>query len=143
MRSDTKSHSKVTQKSLKNTMPKPKKRKKGRSQRRKHPLRKPRRVLTPLKKPDIGDGRVFRFKPDIEPLRTDGRRVEYILSAPKKPTLRRDRTKDRIAFRNPKKVYVCKRRRERRRSLFSSGKIGKGRVVSKVRVRNANSDIKC
>ena len=46
-------------------------------------------------------------------------------------------------FSDPKKVTVCKRRRERRESLFRQRKIGKGKGVSKIRLRTFKSDIRC
>ena len=46
-------------------------------------------------------------------------------------------------FKDPREVMVCKRRRERRENLFRLRKIGKGKSVSKKRIRTFKSDIRC
>ncbi len=62
--------------------------------------------------------------------------------------VRKRKTRDtlhpgRIAFVDPKKVIVCKRRSERRRELFRRNKIGKGKGVSKKRIITELSKVRC
>lgn len=54
-----------------------------------------------------------------------------------------DRYTQRIGFYDPKNAVVCRRRRDRKRSLFAKRKIGKGRKVTKYRKRNENSKLRC
>ena len=46
-------------------------------------------------------------------------------------------------FEEPRLVAICKRRRERRESLFRLRKIGKGKAGPKKRLRTLKSDIRC
>lgn len=73
----------------------------------------------------------------------DGREATYTLRSPKVRRKRQDWTTDRVGFRDPQRVPVCKRRSERRRWLFKHGKIGKGTSVSKIRIRTDTSDLRC
>lgn len=49
----------------------------------------------------------------------------------------------RIAFKDPRKTVVCQKRKERREALFRANKVGKGKKVSKKRIRTEDSDIIC
>lgn len=48
-----------------------------------------------------------------------------------------------LAFKAPRGVMVCVRRRSRREVLFARGSVGRGSRVSSRRRRNENSDIRC
>lgn len=122
-----------------------KRRSKKRSQRKSDHFTKSKRLLRRNYKFDTGidDRRVFRPNIDKEPLTFDGRRVTYTLQTNKPPTVRRDPTLSKIQFANPKKTFVCKRRRERRITLFAINKVGKGKKVSRIRRRTPDSNIKC
>lgn len=48
-----------------------------------------------------------------------------------------------VAFRDPDRVVVCKRRLKRRQELFRRRKVGKGAKVSKKRRWTDNSKVRC
>ena len=93
----------------------------------------------------IEDLRIFDFKPAgyHDPLTLAGIPAVIKLSAPKKPTKQKDRTKDRLQFENPLKTIVCIRRKWRRKTLFKLRKIGKGTGSFKKRIMSPTSYIKC
>ena len=93
----------------------------------------------------IEDLRIFDFKPAgyHDPLTLAGIPAVIKLSAPKKPTKQKDRTKDRLQFQNPLKTIVCIKRRIRRETLFKLRKIGKGTGSFKRRIMSPTSYIKC
>lgn len=90
----------------------------------------------------IDDKRYYTPQPDVRKL-TNGVPVSYTLSKKKTKTVLRDPTRAKIAFQSPIKTIVCLRRKTRRIALFASGGIGKGRVVSRIRRRVMESNIKC
>lgn len=55
----------------------------------------------------------------------------------------KDYTLAKVSFQDPRRVVVCRRRKNRREILFKMGKVGKGKKVSRIRRRNIDSDIKC
>lgn len=56
---------------------------------------------------------------------------------------RNKRIPTRIAYGDTRKTIVCRKRRNRRQSLFQQGKIGKGVRVSSIRKTTPNSSIIC
>ena len=67
----------------------------------------------------------------------------YQLSKPKTTLKQRDRTKDRIQFKNPLRTIVCLRRKIRREILFRQRKIGMGVSLKVMRIMSPTSNIKC
>lgn len=56
----------------------------------------------------------------------------------------KDPTRAGLRFKNPRITEVCRKRRKRRKILFSSGGIGKGiRTIKKIRRLTEDSKIKC
>lgn len=74
--------------------------------------------------------------------RLDGRGVDYEIGTDDQDN-RRDGTRSKIAFANPRKVVVCRKRKSRRETLFKKGKIGRGKRVSRKRIMRDSSKIKC
>lgn len=103
-------------------------------------LTRPQRYVNYITNTD--DKRKFDFGKK-EALRIDGRKAEYILSDPPRIKKRYDRTKASIAFKDPNRIFICKRRKARREVLFSLRKIGKGKGSSKIRKMTEHSKIKC
>ena len=73
----------------------------------------------------------------------DGRRVTYGQVTPRLSKVGPGRLTDRIGFRNPFKVSICRRRRARRESLFARKIIGKGKGVGKIRRMTRFSSVRC
>jgi hypothetical protein len=83
-----------------------------------------------------------RWRPHRDDLlMTDGRPARLVLKRPRSNNLNRDPTQDRLSFKNPRNVDICRRRRARRISLFATGNVGKG--VKKKRRITDNSKIRC
>lgn len=92
----------------------------------------------------IGDDK-RRFRPfkDDETKYRDGRSVQFTLSDRRNTPYLSKGTKAKITFHSSKRVTTCIRRRARRIALFAKGHAGYGKRVSKIRLRNRDSDIKC
>lgn len=108
-------------------------------------LRSPHYFVDAFERHEIIQDDKRRFTPTYQDRRRqDGRPVTYHVSrvAAVKRGRRRD-FQERTAFTDPRKVPVCKRRKARRESLFSLGKIGRGIEVSRRRRRNKDSDVSC
>lgn len=74
--------------------------------------------------------------------RDDGRPVEYKASS-RESNPRIETLEDRIGFSAPLRAEVCKKRKQRRRYLFVTGKAGKGKKGPEKRRYNELSKIKC
>lgn len=89
------------------------------------------------------DKREFHPEDSQFPLDTYGRPVHLTLRI--KKNFRKDspNTTAALGFRNPRITPVCKRRSQRRRSLFALGKAGKGIKGPKDRRLTEDSQYKC
>lgn len=103
-----------------------------------------------VKKPEVkrkreaipDDRRYFRPEMDRAIRKVDGTYAKIVLAHRTRNRPSKG-TKVRIAFADPRYVTVCRRRKERRESLFKSGKIGKGKkIFGRKRITEA-SRIKC
>lgn len=88
---------------------------------------------------EIEDKRTERFKIHDDRYMTDGRPAGVRVQKPRLTSL----MKSRLAFNDPGRVIVCKRRKERRVVLFSLNRIGKGKGGSKRHRWVRDSHIKC
>lgn len=86
-----------------------------------------------------------RYRPDRhDSLRyDDGRYTEVKTSQETLHGTRYKRLGNRLEFVNPDRIDLCRRRRDRRESLFAKGKIGSGKKVTKNRRYTQESRIKC
>lgn len=82
----------------------------------------------------IQDRRVYLPPTDSSPRKTNGQRVSYANNLT---------TKGRVQFKDPANVMICKRRSDRRKTLFKLNKIGKGKKSTKQRRYNESSNIVC
>jgi len=89
--------------------------------------------------PLLSDNRIFKPATDLHLRDLKGRRIEYKTAK----TRRMDKTIAAQAFLEPASVKVCKQRKERRESLFSRGKAGKGKKIRSPRKHTANSSVRC
>lgn len=86
----------------------------------------------------LDDRRYFRPEIFKDAKKFDGRPsplIEYPAEKPYKSAV--------MSFADPRNTVVCKRRKDRRKALFSAGSIGGGRKVSKYRKRTEFSDVRC
>jgi hypothetical protein len=122
-----------------------------------HPITNRRKEV--LKRPDFRH-RFREFNPrdrrfteieDRRSYRQAGRRPRDIYGTEMHITLRdrarskigASQTKAGLAFKDPRKTIICRRRHERRQSLFALGRVGKGIKGPKYKRLNEWSDIKC
>lgn len=91
------------------------------------------------REPIPADRRVYGYR-NIA-LMLSGVPAEYTLS--NKPPAGSRGTIARIAFKSPKRVTVCVRRKRRRESLFALGHAGKGKKILGLRKWSEFSDVKC
>lgn len=85
------------------------------------------------------------FRPDFltGAILVDGRPAEFQLAERSKKGKLLPHKATVLEFVNEKRTLVCIRRKKRREELFRRNKIGKGKRVSKIRLFNEDSYIKC
>lgn len=108
-------------------------------------LRSRRKTVKPKirRKKNLWEDKRFWSPLFTENKKIDGTNVEYEISQNKNQALPRSSIPVSIQFANPRKVTVCKKRSERRKTLFARHKVGKGKKVAKKRRMTENSHIKC
>lgn len=72
-----------------------------------------------------------------------GKEVDYALKDAKGTYPGASQTKATVSFADPRSTIVCRRRSERRKSLFALKKVGKGRRTFKKRKMRPESKIRC
>ncbi len=125
---------------------------KGRRKRQRRPQQLAKAVV--VRK--ISKGKGYALRPDlreVEDMRTwhpqrddrtfkrlDGTEATYVTQTEDKNKFRKI---GQTYFSDPRKVTICKRRKERRESLFAGRKVGKGKGSTKKRRRTYKSNIRC
>lgn len=105
-------------------------------------------LMSPLffreKVKNVRDDKRF-YRPDFltGAILVDGRPAEFQISERNKKGKKLPLKSTTLEFVNERRVKVCVRRRKRREELFRRNKIGKGKRVSKRRLYNEDSYIKC
>lgn len=91
----------------------------------------------------IDDRRTYHPESSRPVLTANGKRAGLRLAQKTKKGYNYRRINNRLAFTDPFKTTICKRRRKRRQVLFATGRAGKGKRGPKKRTYTAFSDVRC